>query len=227
MAITALPTAPSRTTPATFSTQADAFVAALGLFVTEANALAAAMNLNDTTANSTTSVAIGTGAKTFTVDTGKSFEPGMSVKIASEANPSKWMHGDVTTYNTVTGELVTNILQVLSSGTYTDWIVTLSAPGAENTTWILKSGADTALVGDNILCDTSGGAFTITLPASPSVGDTVRFADAGYDFATYNLTVGRNSKNIAGKAENLTVSANYEQFMLVFSGDTLGWILAQ
>lgn len=227
MAITALPDAPSRAAPDTFSVKADAWVAAMALFTTEANATAAAMNLNDTTANSTTSVAIGTGAKTFTVDTGKSFEPGMSVKIASEANPSKWMHGDVTTYNTGTGELVTNILQVLSTGTYTDWVVTLSAPGSGVTAWAAKTGAHTALARENILCDTSGGAFTVTLPAAPSVGDTVRFVDAGHDFVTYNLTVGRNGKNIMGSAEDLVVSANYEYFMLVFSGDTLGWILAQ
>jgi len=41
MSITQLPPAPSRTDPATFSTRADTFVAALPTFVTEANATAA------------------------------------------------------------------------------------------------------------------------------------------------------------------------------------------
>ena len=45
MSITALPTPPARSqAPATFITNADAFIAALPTFVTEANALAASMN---------------------------------------------------------------------------------------------------------------------------------------------------------------------------------------
>jgi len=93
--------------------------------------------------------------------------------------------------------------------------------------WITKTAAYTAVNGDNILCDTSGGAFTITMPLSPSAGETVRFADGGHAFVTYNLTIGRNSQNIMGAAANMTVSVNYEYFMLVFSGATLGWILAE
>ena len=131
MTITALPPAPSRSAPSTFSTLADAFLAALATFVTEANATAAAMNLNDTTANSTTSVAIGTGAKSLTVDVSKSFQPGMSVKIARTAAPSNWMHGDVTSYDSGTGALVVAVTSVLGSGTFTDWTITLSGPGVD------------------------------------------------------------------------------------------------
>lgn len=128
MTITALPDAPSRLSPSDFSTKADAFIAALATFVTEANALAVAMNLNATTANSTTELTIGTGAQNLTVDTGKSYQPGMSVKIARTSSPSNWMHGDVTSYNAGTGALVVNVLDVLGSGTYTDWTITFSAP---------------------------------------------------------------------------------------------------
>jgi len=128
MAITPLPAAPSRLSPTDFSVKADAFVAALPTFVAEANALAAAMNLNDTTSISTTSLAIGTGTQSLTVDASKSYQPGMSVKIARTSSPSNWMHGDVTSYNAGTGALVVNVLDVLGSGTYTDWTVTFSAP---------------------------------------------------------------------------------------------------
>lgn len=48
MAITPLPTPPSRNDPSTFSTLADAFLGALPAFATEANALATATNLNET-----------------------------------------------------------------------------------------------------------------------------------------------------------------------------------
>jgi len=49
MAMTPLPAAPSRTTPADFSTKADVFVAALPGFVTEANALEVNVNAKEAT----------------------------------------------------------------------------------------------------------------------------------------------------------------------------------
>jgi hypothetical protein len=130
MAITPLPPAPSRASPSDFSTKADALLGALATFVSEANAQAAALDLNDTTATSTTSLAIGTGSKSLTVDVSKSYQPGMSIKIARTSSPSNWMHGDVTSYNAGTGALVVNVTTILGSGTYTDWTVTFSAPAA-------------------------------------------------------------------------------------------------
>lgn len=128
MTISVLPTPPSRTSPGDFSTKADAFIAALPTFVTETNAVAVALNLAATNSTSTTSLTVGTGAKSLTVDAGKSYQPGMSVKIARTASSSNWMHGDVTSYDAGTGALVVNATNTLGSGTFTDWTVTLSAP---------------------------------------------------------------------------------------------------
>ena len=154
MAITPLPTPPSRSVPSTFSALADAFLGALPTFVTEANDTAEAMNLNDTTSTSTTSLLIEVASKSLTVDVSKSYQPGMSVKIARTAAPSNWMHGDVTTYNAGTGALVVNVMSILGSGTFTDWTVTFSAPtgmptataesdfvvaGASPFTWLKKT----------------------------------------------------------------------------------------
>jgi len=127
MAITPLPTPPSRSAPSTFSTLADAFIAALPVFVTEANAQAAALELNDTTDASASSVAIGTGAKTFTVTAAKSFQPGMWLVIADDAAPStNAMYGTVTSY--ATDQLVMDIKAFLGTGTKTAWTISQSAP---------------------------------------------------------------------------------------------------
>lgn len=126
MTISALPTPPSRSSPSTFSTLADAFIAALPTFVTECNAVATAMNLNDTTSTSTSSVAIGTGSKSFTVDASKSYQVGMSVMVAKDS--ANWMHGVVTSYNAGTGALVVNVISSMGSGTLNAWTVTLSGP---------------------------------------------------------------------------------------------------
>jgi hypothetical protein len=93
--------------------------------------------------------------------------------------------------------------------------------------WSTKSGAYTAVNNDRLFIDTSGGAVTITLPATPAVGDNVRFMDLAGTFDTNNLTVARNSSNIFGVADNLVVSNNDAAFQLIYTGTTYGWKLAE
>ena len=90
--------------------------------------------------------------------------------------------------------------------------------------WRAISSAETVQAGAQILADTSGGALTITLPASPALGDEVSFVDSDYTFDTNALTVGRNGSNIAGSAADLVVNTEGAGFTLVYSGDaTTGW----
>lgn len=94
----------------------------------------------------------------------------------------------------------------------------------ENKKWRAISSAETIQAGAKILANTNGGAVTITLPASPSLGDEVHFVDQGYDFNTNALTVGRNGSNIANSAADLVVNTQGAAFGLVYSGDaTTGW----
>lgn len=74
-----------------------------------------------------------------------------------------------------------------------------------------KTANYTAVSGDRLECDTSGGAFTITLPATPAAGDRVSIWDGGANgtvqgFAGNNLTVGRNGLTINGLSEDATIS---------------------
>ncbi len=75
--------------------------------------------------------------------------------------------------------------------------------------------------------NTASSAYTITLPASPTVGDEVRFLDLANTFDTNNLTVGRNSQKIDGTAADLTVATEGAAFSLVYSGSTYGWKLME
>ena len=94
--------------------------------------------------------------------------------------------------------------------------------------YFTPAGDYTAVNGDQLLVDTSGGGIgapvTITLPASPTVGDEVHIIDSGNNLASNNLTVGRNSSNILGSASDLTVSTNSVAFTLVYVNATRGWI---
>lgn len=92
--------------------------------------------------------------------------------------------------------------------------------------WSVVTSATTATTGCGYLCDTqTTAAFTLTLPASPSLGDEVAFADLRGYFATNNLTIGRNSEKIMGLSEDMTVSTNNACGRLVYSGSTYGWRL--
>ena len=73
--------------------------------------------------------------------------------------------------------------------------------------------------------NTSGGVITATLPASPALGDFISFVDYAGTFDTNNLTIARNSKNIQGVAEDLTVSVERAGLTLVFTDNTQGWLL--
>jgi hypothetical protein len=90
--------------------------------------------------------------------------------------------------------------------------------------WRVISANETVQTGAQILADTSGGARTITLPASPAAGDEVTFMDSENTFDSNNLTIGRNSSNINGAGSDLVVANERAAFTLVYSGDsTVGW----
>ena len=75
-----------------------------------------------------------------------------------------------------------------------------------------------------MIVDTSAAAVTVTLPASPSVGNEVHFLDGKLSFNSNNLTIGRNSEPILGNASDLVVNTNGQSFTLVYANSTKGWV---
>ena len=97
---------------------------------------------------------------------------------------------------------------------------------AGGTAWqAVKTTGFTAVAGQGYFCNTTGGAFTMTLPSSPSIGDEVSFIDYAGTFDTNNLTIGRNSEKINGAASDLTVATERAANTLVFTDSTQGWLL--
>jgi len=94
------------------------------------------------------------------------------------------------------------------------------------TSWqAVKTSNFTASAGQGVFCNTTSAAFTLTLPASPSIGDEVSFVDYAGTFDTNNLTIGRNSSKIHGADEDLTVAVERAANTLVFTDSTQGWLL--
>ena len=81
----------------------------------------------------------------------------------------------------------------------------------------------TAVDGDQIICDTTGGVLTITLPTGPSVGSEVSFIDGGQQYSVNPLTVDPGVENISGSAGSINVTTDNENFTLVYVNATVGW----
>tara|TARA_R110000868_G_scaffold24078_2_gene95640 strand:+ start:155 stop:874 length:720 start_codon:yes stop_codon:yes gene_type:complete len=94
-------------------------------------------------------------------------------------------------------------------------------------TWTTITSARTAFPGDKLFINTASAPVTVTLPASPTVGDEVRFLDVANSFDNNNLTVDSNSLKIDGSVQNLTVATEGASFALVYSGSTYGWKLME
>jgi hypothetical protein len=93
-------------------------------------------------------------------------------------------------------------------------------------TWITKNTTyNPAIAGDHILANTSGGAFTIYLPASPAAGNTIVIADYAGTFATSNLTIASNGNKILGTIQDLVLNVSNRNATLVYTDSTRGWII--
>ena len=88
--------------------------------------------------------------------------------------------------------------------------------------WAVKTSLYTAVNGERLVGDTSGGGFTITLPATPSAGYKVQIKSTK-DAQTNNLTIGRNGSNINGTAADLVIDVNYFEATFVYVGASIGW----
>ena len=91
---------------------------------------ASAINGPGTSATSSTSLAVGIGSKTLTIQTGKLFSVGQTVVIASIADPANvQMSGVVTAHDNATGLITVQVPTGASagSGTYAAWTVSVTA----------------------------------------------------------------------------------------------------
>lgn len=92
---------------------------------------------------------------------------------------------------------------------------------SKNALPILKGANYTASAGEFVIA--TAGSITITLPASPSAGNTVTVKDGTGAAATTTFTVGRNGENIASSATDLTFDKNFAEITMTYINGTIGW----
>ena len=84
--------------------------------------------------------------------------------------------------------------------------------------WSVKTTTYTASNKDQLIANHASTAFTITLPASPSAGNTVIIKNVGAAL----VTIGRNSEKIDSVAANGTLPKG-NAVQLVYVDSTIGW----
>jgi len=93
-----------------------------------------------------------------------------------------------------------------------------------NTQWqAVKTSDFTAVAGEGYFVDTTSAAVEVTLPASPSAGDTVVLKDYARTWNTNNVTLA--SAKFDGVTLSNTFSTNGQTVTLVYMDGTKGWSL--
>jgi hypothetical protein len=88
-----------------------------------------------------------------------------------------------------------------------------------------KTSPFTAVAGTGYFINTTCGAVTVTLPATPSAGDIVAIKDYAGTFATNNITIGRNGSKIAGGCSaDPILNQDTTNFSLIYVDATQGWL---
>ena len=81
----------------------------------------------------------------------------------------------------------------------------------------------TTVAGRGYFINTTSGAQTVTLPASPNVGDVVVLKDYARTWATNNVTI--SSTTLDGATTTATFSTNGQTVTLAYMDATKGWSL--
>jgi len=151
--LTPLPDPPARLALSNdqFNALMDAWMIAQKLFQQEMNdEVIPGINAVATAAfsgTSTTSLAIGTGSKSLSMQSGRAFSPGQTVIVAHDG--ANYMRGTVTAYDTGAGALSFTVPSgaTVGSGTFTSWSIALGLSAADLANYLpLAGGTMTGLL---------------------------------------------------------------------------------
>lgn len=217
MALTTPPTPPSSTSPATFDARADAFLAWFPTFLSEMNAYiptidgaasaataaaasaSAAAGATGYASTCTTSISLSTGAKSVTLQTGKSFPSAsnFAVVFVRQADASVRLSGLLNPYNSGSGAATFTVSSFTGTGgPYSDWICVAAAfiPPLATTAQVQQGTDALALMTVKSLYDAA-------LPQTLTDGATVN----------WDMSAGWNAKLTLGGNRTLAAPTNFRK----------------
>lgn len=175
-----------------------------------ASAVTAASQAASLQGTSTTSVLIGTGAKSFTTQASKQWPVGAHLKIWSAANPANYMTGPVASYSGTA--LGVTVEAIGGSGTFTDWVIEISGtPGAAGATGATGAQGLSPALGWNFA--------TATDDSDPGSGN-FKFNNSDVTLATfiYFDNNERNGNSVTAWLDALDDSTNTAHLGTLFLG---------
>ena len=81
-----------------------------------------------------------------------------------------------------------------------------------------------AVAGNAYPVNTTSGAVTVTLPASPTAGQQIIFADYAGTWQTNFVTISPNGNKFNGSTSNVVASIQRESIAIVYIDSTQGWV---
>ena len=116
----------------------------------------------------------------------------------------------------------------ITADVITDGSITTAklAPGVGSTIWqsTPKTSNFTAVSGEGYFVDTTSSAVTVTLPSSPSVGDSVSIVDQGGSASSNAITLASANK-IQNSTDNKELNVSNISINVVYSGVGKGWLV--
>ena len=115
-------------------------------------------------------------------------------------------------------------LSVLAQGVSSSGALNASYGGS--ITWqSVQTASFTAVAGNAYAVNTTSAAVTVTLPASPVIGQAVQITDYAGTFGTNACTVNPNGNKLNGLIANGSLLTNRESVAIVYIDSTQGWIV--
>jgi hypothetical protein len=138
------------------------------------------------------------------------------------------VYQEKSTYSLSAGDI---IFSTAPQSGYTIEIISVNGGGIQTAQSYTPVGAtkvnvevistNTTAVGHNYLYVLTA-SLTLTLPSSPSAGDSIKISNRS---GTTTCVLGRNGNNIMGSASDLTLNTASASFELIYSDATNGWVI--